>query len=218
LLFCEDLQIHLIELPKFKKSVEELTTALDRWLYFLRHGAELDVEALPPTLAVTEIRRALEVIAVFTQEERDRELYQLRKMAEMDKVAFPLAFRQEGIEEGRKEGREAGIKEGREAGLKEGRDAGIKEGRDAGIKEGHDAGIKEGRDAGIKEGRDAGIKEGREEGLQKGEVVGRIHLSQRLLKQAPTPREELLKLSLGELHRLAENLEQQLLSSTNGTP
>jgi flagellar biosynthesis/type III secretory pathway protein FliH len=104
----------------------------------------------------------LEVIAVFTQEERDRELYQLRKMAEMDKVAFPLAFRQEGIEEGR--------------------------------------------------------KEGREEGLQKGEVVGRIHLSQRLLKQAPTPREELLKLSLDELHRLAETLEQQLLSRTNGAP
>ena len=50
--FSEDLEIHLIELPKLKKSVEELTSALDRWCYFLRHGAELDPEQLPASLDV----------------------------------------------------------------------------------------------------------------------------------------------------------------------
>jgi hypothetical protein len=73
-----------------------------------RESAELDVDALPPSLDVPEIRQASEVIAVFTQDERDRELYELRKMVEMDKVAFPLAFRLEGIEEGRKEGLKQG--------------------------------------------------------------------------------------------------------------
>jgi predicted transposase/invertase (TIGR01784 family) len=108
LLLCDDLQMHLFELPKFTKSAEELTSALDRWLYLLRHGADLDPDALPSTLDVPEIRQALEVMAVFTQEERDRELYELREKIEMDKVAFPIAFRQEFLEEGRKEG----IKEG----------------------------------------------------------------------------------------------------------
>jgi hypothetical protein len=47
-------------------------------------------------------------------------------------------------------------------------------------------------------------------------VVGRIHFAQRLLKQTPSPREELLKLSLDDLMRLADALEQQLLPSAGG--
>ncbi len=55
-LLSDDLEIHLIELPKFTKTPEQLTTALDRWCYFLRHGADLDPEALPPTLDVPIVR------------------------------------------------------------------------------------------------------------------------------------------------------------------
>jgi len=76
--FCEDLEIHLIELPKFKKTAEQLTSALDRWCYFLRHGAELDLEQLPASLDVPEIRRALEVLLMFTKAENEREIYELR--------------------------------------------------------------------------------------------------------------------------------------------
>lgn len=57
-----------------------------------------------------------------------------------------------------------------------------------------------------------------EEGREEGELVGRIHLAQRILKQTPRPREELLKLSLDELTRLAEDLEKLLLPEGNGTP
>ena len=60
---------------------------------------------------------------------------------------------------------------------------------------------------GREEGRQAGREEGRREGL-----VGRIHLCQRLLQQAPTPEAELLARPLNELTRLAEQLEQGLLS------
>ena len=48
--FTEDLEFHLLELPKFTKSEGQLTSGLDIWLYFLRHAAMMDTEALPAAL------------------------------------------------------------------------------------------------------------------------------------------------------------------------
>jgi predicted transposase/invertase (TIGR01784 family) len=76
--FSGDLEVHLIELPKFTKRVEQLSSALDRWCYFLRHGAELDLEALPANLDAPMIRRAMEVLTVWTKEESEREAYELQ--------------------------------------------------------------------------------------------------------------------------------------------
>ncbi len=57
-LFCDDLAIHILQLPKFQRSPEELADPLDLWLYFLRHGAGLDSGSLPGTLNVSVIQRA----------------------------------------------------------------------------------------------------------------------------------------------------------------
>ena len=84
LTFSDDLELHLTELPKFTKTVEQLSGALDRWCYFLRHGAELDPEQLPASLDVPMIRRAMEVLTVFTQDERERAAYEQRLMYELD--------------------------------------------------------------------------------------------------------------------------------------
>src|SRR5437773_1666799 len=46
--FTSDIEFHILELPKFTKSVAELTSGLDIWLYFLRHAEKMDMEALPP--------------------------------------------------------------------------------------------------------------------------------------------------------------------------
>jgi hypothetical protein len=35
---CERCEFHILELPKFGKSVAELASSLDVWLYFLRHA------------------------------------------------------------------------------------------------------------------------------------------------------------------------------------
>jgi predicted transposase/invertase (TIGR01784 family) len=94
LLLCDDLEIHLIELPKFTKTAEQLSSDLDRWCYFLRYGAELGPEQLPPSLDVPEIRRAMEVLKVFTQEERERYAYEMREMAERDKISLEEEYRE----------------------------------------------------------------------------------------------------------------------------
>ncbi len=46
---------------------------------------------------------------------------------------------------------------------------------------------------------------------QEGGLVARVQLCQRLLKEPVTPEEQLLALSLNELERLANTLEQRLL-------
>jgi predicted transposase/invertase (TIGR01784 family) len=57
--FTQDLELHILELPKFTKSAAELVSELDIWLYFLRHAAKMDTEALPAALAQHPlIRRA----------------------------------------------------------------------------------------------------------------------------------------------------------------
>ncbi len=75
--FCEDMEIHLIESPKFTKTAEQLTTALDRWVYFLRHGGP------GPGQSPGQPRRArnpasLEILSMFTKDENEREIYELR--------------------------------------------------------------------------------------------------------------------------------------------
>ena len=86
--WTDDLEIHLIELPKFTKTAEQLSSALDRWCYFLRHGAGLDLDCLPPSLDHPMIRRAMEVLTVFTQDERERAAYEQRVKFQRDQSSL----------------------------------------------------------------------------------------------------------------------------------
>ena len=58
LVFSDRQSMHLLELPKFAKTVEKLADPLDVWCYFLVHGADLDPDNLPD--AETLMRQAAE--------------------------------------------------------------------------------------------------------------------------------------------------------------
>jgi hypothetical protein len=83
----DDPAIHFIELPKFSLGPEELTTPLQVWCYFLRHGEELDTTALPKTLDIPPVRRALEVLTIMSQNELEREIYEGRIKARRDRAS-----------------------------------------------------------------------------------------------------------------------------------
>ncbi|MBI1916649.1 MAG: Rpn family recombination-promoting nuclease/putative transposase [Planctomycetes bacterium] len=152
---CKDLEMHTIELPKFNLTAEQCSTPLERWCSFLKHGATLDDENLPPSLDVPPIRQALEILRMLSQDELERERYLDRLKAERDAASLQHGYRL---------------------------------------------------------ARESGLEEGREEG----ELIGRIHLCQRMLKQPLTPKEELLRQPIEELYRLSEQLEAQLLPKQNG--
>jgi hypothetical protein len=97
--------VHILELPKFNKPIEELATPLDRWLYFLRHAPVLDSEALPETLNVPEVLWALGDLMMIVRSEQDRERYESRLKMQRD---IYTALAERGDEEhakGREEGR-----------------------------------------------------------------------------------------------------------------
>jgi predicted transposase/invertase (TIGR01784 family) len=106
-LLCEDLELHVIELSKFALTADEVKTPLEQWLYFLKHGASLDLDNLPATLELPAIRTAVEVLMRLSQDEIERHQYQERLRVQRD--AASLAAHE-------KNARELALKEGREEG------------------------------------------------------------------------------------------------------
>jgi hypothetical protein len=80
--FTDDLELHLLELPKFGKAAEELSSGLDLWLYFLRDAEKMDTGALPAALAQGPLLlRAVEELKMLAQTEMERERYEARRKA-----------------------------------------------------------------------------------------------------------------------------------------
>lgn len=131
---CSDLSGTLtfafVELPKFKKTLEELETSLDRGLYALRNIKNL--RRMPAFYAGTAFERLFSVaeLAKLTKEEQ-------KMIDEAQKAKWDAeAIRDYAIKSGRKEGLEQGFKEGVKKGVKEGVKKGVKEGVKKGVKKG----------------------------------------------------------------------------------
>lgn len=116
-----DLEFHVLELPKFGKSAEELVSDLDKWLYFLRHAETMDTEALPSALGKQPVlAEAFKELQMLAQTDEERERYEARRKAQLDYNTGLRAARLEGLDEGRM----VGLDEGRNVGLDEGRNVG----------------------------------------------------------------------------------------------
>jgi predicted transposase/invertase (TIGR01784 family) len=114
----EDVEFHILELPKFTKSVAGLSSGLDIWLYFLRHAEMMDLDAVPAALQQPLILRALEELKMLTQTEEERERYEARRKAQLDHNTIVKVARLEGLQEGRLEGLQEGHQDGRTEGEK----------------------------------------------------------------------------------------------------
>jgi hypothetical protein len=104
-LLCKDLEVHLLELSKFDVAVEAVHTPLERWCYFFKHGASLDLGALPATLDVPVIRKAVEVLMKISQEEIERHWAAERLRAQRDAADRLATARLLGQQEGELIGR-----------------------------------------------------------------------------------------------------------------
>ena len=104
--FYEKLKFIYIELPKFTKSINELESHRDKWLYLLKHLAELTDR--PNLLQDSIFSQLFDVaeIANFSRVEQDGYQNSLKYYRDMNNVVS--TSRAEGKEEGREEGREEG--------------------------------------------------------------------------------------------------------------
>lgn len=120
--FYDKLTLIYIELPKFKKTLAELETHFDKWLYLLRHLP--DLQAPPPTLQDSIFLQLFEIAEIANFSPAEQQTYQegLKYYRDLNNVVDTSR------QEGREEGHQAGLAEGRQAGLAEGRQAGLAEG------------------------------------------------------------------------------------------
>ncbi len=104
----DDLKLIFVELPKFQKKLEELESLIDKWIFFLKETANLDI--IPePLKEVPEIERALNIA--------NRANYSRKELEEFDRRAMMLQDERGKINYAKEEGRAEGKAEGRAEGI-----------------------------------------------------------------------------------------------------
>ncbi len=126
LVLTEDLEIHIIEIPKiYKLAGEEQEEELVKWLEFIENPESKKVEKYMKENK--EMKEAKEKLEVMSEDERMQILAELRLKAIRDEKAVERFGLKKGIEQGRKQGMKQGIKQGIRQGIRQGREEGIKE-------------------------------------------------------------------------------------------
>jgi predicted transposase/invertase (TIGR01784 family) len=122
----KDFSFCFLELPKFTKTIDELTSNMDKWMYFFKHAPEnTAVEMVKAMGENTAIRDAYKVVDRYFWSEKEINTYDHVKKIDMDnKAVMEAALDQqyaEGTMKGRMEGRVEGRVEGRMEGKVEGK-------------------------------------------------------------------------------------------------
>ncbi|MDQ6962668.1 MAG: Rpn family recombination-promoting nuclease/putative transposase [Mariprofundaceae bacterium] len=113
-------ELHYVELRKFKKSYDEVVTALDRWSTFLTRAHEIKREHIPQQLQQDQIIKAISSVdRMFDEDERS--IYGVRMQALADVASKIASAKEEGMQKGMHKGMQKGMRKGRE----EGRDSAV---------------------------------------------------------------------------------------------
>ena len=114
-------EIHFIEIPKLEEGTDE-KDMLVAWIEFLKNPESEKVISLE--MSIDEIREAKDELIRMSNDDTQRELYEMRAKTLKDKISALNEAERKGIKKGRQEG----IKEGLQKGIQEGLQKGIQEG------------------------------------------------------------------------------------------
>jgi len=97
----KDIELNFIELPKFKKKLTELSSVLEKWIYFIKHAEELEV--IPENADFEELKEAYQEANQFNWQPDELEYYENVGIKRQDeRGAISLALNQEKYETARK--------------------------------------------------------------------------------------------------------------------
>jgi len=100
----KELQLIFVELPKFQKTLSEVESLVDKWIYFLKEAARL--EEIPDQLgSVSEIERALNIANQAGMTVEELEVVERRGMTLQDEKGRLAYAEQTGREQGKEEGK-----------------------------------------------------------------------------------------------------------------
>ena len=128
--FYDKLNFIYLVLPRFQKTVEQLETLQDKWLYVFRHLHEL--ENIPDAFNEDIFQRtfAIAQLSQFTPDERKAYEDSMKYYRDL-KNSYDTAH-QAGLEEGLELGIEKGLELGEQLGIEKGEKLGIAKGREEG--------------------------------------------------------------------------------------
>lgn len=106
-----DLELNFIELPKFTKSLEELETIVEKWVYFFQHADDLTM--VPELLAdPPELVEAFEILAQHTWTQDELDIYEYWLMQEAGHQDALKTAARDGYNQGMEKGMENGMEKG----------------------------------------------------------------------------------------------------------
>ncbi len=76
LVLNKDIEIHLLQLPKWQP--QQIETEKERWIYLFKEGKNVDVDEPPEVLCTDEMRQAMETLDRFSENEDNYLLYHNR--------------------------------------------------------------------------------------------------------------------------------------------
>ena len=98
--YSDDIKLVFVELPKFTKTVDELETLCDKWMYFLRYAN--NVKAIPASMgSEAAIGRAFKMIQASKLTRRQVEIVEQRQRVLHDYRNMILYAEQQGEKKGR---------------------------------------------------------------------------------------------------------------------
>lgn len=102
-------EIHFIEVPKLEEGTDE-KDMLVNWVEFLKDPESEKVRSLE--MSIEEIRQAKDELIRMSNDDTQREIYEMRAKTLRDKVSALNEAERKGIEKGMQKGIQKGIKEG----------------------------------------------------------------------------------------------------------
>ena len=95
----EDIEMHFIELPKFLKKKPDIENKLEQWLCLI---SEREEEVKMILEKNKEIKKANKEVEILSQDEQEREIYELRLKALRDEENIRLTGVAQGMTQGEK--------------------------------------------------------------------------------------------------------------------
>ncbi|MGC1307800.1 MAG: Rpn family recombination-promoting nuclease/putative transposase [Phormidesmis sp.] len=104
--YSDDIELVFVELPKFNKSLDELTTVADRWIYFLKRADSL--QTVPFAWQDTpELNKAFQIAELSNLTREELDIFQRKQFFLEDSQNAVLKGIEQGIERGKRQKAEA---------------------------------------------------------------------------------------------------------------
>ncbi len=122
-----EVEMFFVELPKFKKELNELATLTDKWIYFMKHTP--DLETIPATMeTVPELEKAFQIANEANLSLKEFEDMEAQEMA----IEEQRGIITRGVEEGLERALEGALERALEGALEPARTQAMQEGIQAG--------------------------------------------------------------------------------------